>query len=209
MRKTAIGTEMTDFKIDSRPKDPFEKVKVEDVIKKKEEQERGSQPLPPQEPIKKFAAGFLSLLQRFINSFTSPEKKVTITMEEVFKDLIIFKSLLEKLSTQDLSKESSFLNELSFFWIKLTHDISYCIREKDATISSIESFIDKINFYPPGKEFSLGYYLSNLAGFKWTPFPFLEILQTLHQECKEAPKTSNLSTWLQSLYTILEESPYK
>jgi hypothetical protein len=196
---------MVDFKIDSRPKDPFEKVKVEDVIRKKEKEEKGSSPIITNEPRLKFLAVFYLILKRFFDAFSSKEKKRTISFQEVIKDVHIFYSLLKKLTQEDLSKESTFLNELSFFWIKLNHDILHCEPlGEEQTFSDVQSFIESINRYPEGQgEFTLGYYLSSYAGFKWIPFPFLGMIQKLYEEYRKDAKTSQLQAWTNTLATIL------
>jgi hypothetical protein len=64
--------------------------------------------------------------------------------------------------------------------------------------------MDTIKNYPPDSDHHFGYYLLQQAGKDWLPFPFIEMLETLHTEHKENPKENTLSTWINRIDGLLK-----
>ena len=63
----------------------------------------------------------------------------------------------------------------------------------------------EINTYPKNSEFSLGFYLSEFAGYKWIPFPYINMLKDLHIEVQKKKENSHLSKWISTLNDLLEK----
>jgi hypothetical protein len=74
----------------------------------------------------------------------------------------------------------------------------------------MRSLIDAIQHYPERQQHSLGYYLSEYAGQKWLPFPYMEMIQKIHAEHLKNPTESALAQWthrIDRLLSLLKSEP--
>ena len=62
--------------------------------------------------------------------------------------------------------------------------------------------IEEMRLYPLGADHTLGYYLSEYVGQEWLPFPFIDILSTLHKEYQENA-SSILGGWISLLDALV------
>lgn len=189
---------MVDF---PKPVDPFKHVKVDRVEEKPREYQKKA--IKPQSVSKKtfLYLTFLNVLKSAFKIFSNGKKPQNIKKTPLEGELKALKSSLQALKTDNLSQNPNFLNQLAFVWLKFLKDFNFFILKDKEITEKIKKLIHGINTYPKGSEFSLGYYLSKFAGYKWVPFPFMEILQDLFLEHQKDNKTSNLQKWT----TILED----
>lgn len=190
--------------IDTNPIDPYEHVRIEKIGDNPTELDKKK--LEPQKTDKKLFL-YLAFLDVLISafrkiSFTPREKEIENT--PIKKELTTIKASLEALKTKNLSQDSEFLNYFAFIWLKFLKDFNYfLIKDKD-TENKLRALISDLHDYPEGSEFSLGYYLSEIAGYKWIPFPYMEILMNLHKEYQEKHENSHLQKWINSFDEIIK-----
>ncbi|MBN1915215.1 MAG: hypothetical protein JW769_04940 [Parachlamydiales bacterium] len=184
---------------DIPPIDPFAHVRIEPPEEKKEEEQKKAS-LPPGKQKKWFAAAlyyFQKKLQEF--SHTTVPKAV---LQQDF-DLLL-RSFIS-LSQQDLSHDTDFLKEMSHHWLKLLRHFQSLSHQKNPLVDSFAKFIEETKNYPPQEKYSFGYYLSEYAGLKWTPFPYMDILKKLHRDFQMEGKNSQLAQWIDKL-TYLKDN---
>jgi hypothetical protein len=132
---------------------------------------------------------------------------VLLALEDAFSEL---KELFAKLAESDVSMDVKFLNSLSNVWEKLEH-ASSPLKKKSEGISRgisepLHTFMFSIGNCKEGQQYSLVHYLKEHAGVDWVPFPFMQILQRLHEEYKERGRASLLANWLDQIELILNSS---
>ena len=97
------------------------------------------------------------------------------------------KKNLTELSKSDQSQNIDYVQKLTDSWNDLIQAIStveWAQRKDVVVISAISALLAGIGSYPLGQEHSLGFYLSRFTGEKWLPFPFIELLGSLHTNKK-------------------------
>jgi hypothetical protein len=187
------------------PIDPFEHAKVQKI--KEIGSEEKKTPLLPKPVTKRLFIylTFLQILSNALKFFKNNKKPKSIVKTPIHQELQTIKSSLEALMEKDLSQDTEFMNFFAFIWMKFLKDYSdYTLKNKDIT-NLIQKLITEINAYPEKSEFTLGYYISEFAGYKWIPFPYMEILRNLHLENKKDPQNSNLKKWIDLLNSMLEK----
>jgi len=132
---------------------------------------------------------------------------VFLALEEAFAEL---KELFTRLAENDVSMDVKFLNNLSHSWEKLEH-ASKPLRKKPEGVSRelsepLYTFMFSISNCKEGQQYSLVHYLKEHAGVDWVPFPFMTILQRLHEEYTERGRASLLANWLDQIELILNSS---
>lgn len=169
------------------PPDPYEPYRIEGLG----ESHSPKQPDGGDEPPKwTLAAYLLGLLKKGIDFFLDQEKKGSQEPKrETVENLLSFKACLETLKRENRSEDIHFLNHLSKLWEHLLEDT---LKEQSPLFKKI---IRSIQHYPPHETHTLGYYLSEYAGQKWIPFPYMELIQKLHSEHEKNPTDSALSEW--------------
>ncbi|NGX56842.1 MAG: hypothetical protein K1060chlam5_01088 [Candidatus Anoxychlamydiales bacterium] len=186
------------------PIDPFERKKVSGVEEKQSKEE--SKKLKPKAVSKKIFLylSFLSMVSKLLNYFTLNNNKSKYLEKTTFlKDLTALKKILENLSKKDLSQDGEFLNYFAYIWIKFLKDFENLDIENNEIKNKIKTFITSLETYPLNQEYNLGYYLSNLAGYKWVPFPYMEILKKIHFEHLKNPKNSFLNKRIKELNELI------
>lgn len=185
------------------PPDPYKHKAIPPVEKKKEEDLSQKHSNASASEIIK--AAFLQMGQKIIDYVTPTPKrnisKSNLTVEEIKKELKKIRMCFVELTQNDLSQESEFLAKMSLHWVGFEAQLHQLPKEHPY-FSKIEKFSQTIYHYPEEKDFSLGYYLSGYAGFKWTPFPYMELLENLHMQSKQSSQ-SPLSTWIEMIDDIL------
>ncbi|MBI5273422.1 MAG: hypothetical protein HY860_00015 [Chlamydiales bacterium] len=187
-----------------------DKIKVPEVQKDREEHEN----LALRKDFKHVPSTMVGTLMAFVDKTCVELADLTVTPEiihEIEPSIHLFeklKNLLTMLTMQDYSQHIDFAAGLSHVWHEL---IEYCIpstigRLKSAIAkTTIKQLIKNIKEYPKNDEHSLGYYLTHYAGDNWLPFPFMQLLRTLHEEYAANGSSSTLGMWIHQLSIIMKE----
>ena len=183
------------------PIDPYSKYKVEKISK--DSQKNNNLPKRPKKNYVKEA--FINAWQKFLKNFNSLKKRAS-SNQPIQKDLIDLKNLFIKLTEDNLSRDLTYLNELAFKWLDILDSYDYIPTNNKKKLTEIKDFFDDVYSYPKGQSYSLGYYLTEHAGYKWIPFPFMEILLTLYIEYQNNPNNCKLTKWINLLSEILQKS---
>lgn len=199
---------MVDRRVDrvERPRD--EGVYVSRIGEEKKDKQKFSD-LPPERDKKLLMATFFAYLKKMFDTF-SPSKKIAgkvVDIQGIIEHIQSFRKSLEKLTTKDLSSSSEYATELSDKWIRLNDDldqIEIMQRKDHSKTASFRNMMDVIKHFPQDSEHRFGYYLLQHAGKDWLPFPFIEILETLHKNHLEDPKSSTLSSWFNLVDEVVE-----
>ncbi len=155
-------------------------------------------------------ATLFSHLKKLIAAFSGKNRSLAFgpTQQKLINDLLEFYRLLVVLSHEDHSHDPQYLEQMSELWHTLIHDcnpIDPSERKNLESYSLIKNLINSISSYPPQEDHSLGYYLTEHAGSEWIPFPFMKLLQKLHEEHQNQPMTSFLTGWIRQCEDIFED----
>jgi hypothetical protein len=174
------------------PPDPYERYRIEGVNREQQRQSGGGGEEPPEEKWK-LAAYFLSLAHKIVNFFLESSKESSHAPEKE-GTLRSLKAAFEILKHEDRSEDIQFLNHLSKLWQRILEDaLRY---QQDSNLAEpYKALIKKIQHFPENETHTFGYYLSEYAGQKWIPFPYMELIQKIHDEHEKNPETSALSEW--------------
>ena len=104
---------------------------------------------------------------------------------------------LKELTDINQSKNPAYSSILASLW----NEVLTAARQ--STSVEVLSLIQDIQSYTKGTKYSLGYYLSEYAGRSWSPLPYIELLEKLHQDYMKDPKQSHLQKWLNLLETLV------
>ena len=186
---------------------PYAKITVNPIEKDKEEKEARYKGLRDADESQTFAA-LLSYFKKILSSSPFKEKGQGALFDqfELLDKVLAFRTLLLLLSKEDLSHNPDFTLQLSLLWHALLDDFKSLPRTSDDssdTFTQIKFFIDQIQNYPLGADHTLGYYFTEYAGKEWIPFPFMELLQRLHEEFNASPSNSTLGNWITLLNDLL------
>lgn len=178
----------------SGPIDPYSKYRIEPVG---ERQSKSQMPEPPDDDKQpkekvKFVSYVLSLFQKAVDFFLEEHHSSTAS-EGTLRHLLALKTSFEVLKKEDRSQDVKFLNDLSNNWIALLEENLHF--ENDEIDSKFRLLMRKILSYPEQPKHSFGYYLTEYAGQKWVPFPYMELIQKIHREHEKNPTGSALTEW--------------
>lgn len=184
------------------PVDPYDKYRVEPIGQRESKGQIPHHPDPEKTPKEKlkFAAYLLTLFQKAVNFFIEKHQKSAMTQGNL-NDLIAFRGSFELLKKEDRSQDVKFLNNLSKTWIALLEESLHF--ENDEIQSKFRLLRKKILTYPDNAPHSFGYYLSQNAGQKWVPFPYMELIQKIHREHEKNPEGSAITEWTVLLDEII------
>lgn len=178
------------------PRDPYEKYRVEGIEKDASREPPAFQPEEPEAKDAGVGAYLLLMFRKFIELFEeAPEKGLSAAMEKRVRDnLLRLKKSFQLIKSEDLSQDSAFIANLSQIWRTLLED---ALQFKRGSIFSmkLKGFIKNIDSYPPQQLHTFSYYLTEYAGQKWLPFPFMEMVQKLHAQHQKNPSSSDLEQW--------------
>lgn len=110
------------------------------------------------------------------------------------------------LAAEDQSHNPVFMEELPELWHNLLdhcNSLSSLQGPAPEILNKVRFLISQIENFPHGADHTLGQYFTQYAGKDWIPFPFMELLQGLHEEYIAAPNISVLHNWLLLLEEIL------
>jgi hypothetical protein len=149
---------------------------------------------------------FLKIQEKIENFFT--KKELFALESELFSYLKILKKELELLSQTNVSQEISFCEKLSKNWRLI---IDFASEHNDelggrSYLNQLKALIEKVHKYPENRDHTLGYYLTKFIDGDWLPFPFMEILEHLHEESLLSKEKSTLSNWIKKIEDILYAS---
>jgi|ERR1700722_3548233 len=151
-------------------------------------------------------ATLVSLFKKFLTSFTSQGKGLPLfDLQHLSSTIKAFREQLIILSTEDQSHNPDFTQALAELWHNLLDDCnSLSLTESSSEVlSKLKFFIAQVDHFPPSADHTLGYYFTEYAGKDWIPFPFMELLQNLHEEFNASPVISVLNQWILLLNEIL------
>lgn len=185
-----------DYRNPITPPDPYGRYRIESVDREGLKQ-TGSGESPPPEDKSGLAAYLLNLLHKIFTRFMqTPGQTAKKGSIENLKSL---KTAFETLKKEDRSEDIHFLNHLSKLWNHLLEDAL----QNSSLAEQTKALIKKIEHFPEHQLHTFGYYLSEFAGQKWIPFPYMELIQKLHTEHAKSPATSVLSEWTALLDQLL------
>ena len=192
--------------ISGEPHDPYEKYRVEEIQKDKEaSQFPGKEPASLPKPSPAFSATITLLFKKLLDLFerTTPRGLSHSAEGEMRSHLLRFQELIEKQKESDISQDSFLLNRFSLIWHQLLDDALRFRRETPLSIQIRELF-QEIQHYPAHHDHSLGYYLTEYAGQRWLPFPYMEMIQELHEDHMIHNEGSHLSKWSRQIGEIVQ-----
>ena len=131
---------------------------------------------------------------------------LVVDFQHLMDDIVAFRQSLIVLSQEDQSHNPDFTQHLSELWHNLLDDcnaLSLSTEKFTEILSQLKFFISLVQNFPPGADHTLGYYFTEYAGKNWIPFPFMELLQRLHEEYNASPAISVLNQWITLLNQIL------
>lgn len=207
---------MNDFQkfVHRRDPAPYEEIRVNPIEKDKKGKEEPYKGLPTSAAKPLVLGSLVSYFKKFLNLFFGKGKSPLLffDQQQMLEDVAAFKKLLQILSQDDQSHNPEFTQQLSELWHNLLDDCNSILANSESAPSNLvklKVFIDEMYHFPPGEDHTLGYYFTEYAGKDWIPFPFMEILQHLHEECTDSPQKAVLIRWLDNLTDILSASGYK
>lgn len=192
---------MVDF---TNPIEPIEHVKIEKPKQIGDEEEEEKKILEKKPVTKKLFLylTFLKILSNSLKIFKNAKPK-DFHQTPIHQEIQTIKNSLESLKEKDLCQDSEFMNFFAFIWMKFLKDHEDYILKSAEITTLIKKLISEINSYPKDTDFTLGYYISEFAGYKWIPVPYMEILRNLHLEYKKDPEKSHLKAWTTLLDQML------
>jgi hypothetical protein len=193
--------------IGDQPQDPFGKYRAERIeADKQTKDEQKKREAEPQSPTGIIGAYFLLMVHRFLDLFEdTSEKGLSSTAEKQVRDnLLLIKSAFDTMKKEDRSQDAPFLNHLSELWHRALEDILK-FRRETALALQFKKFIRDVDSYPENKEFSFGYYLTQYAGQKWLPFPYMELVMKIHSEHEKNPEGSALARWTEQIAALAKK----
>jgi hypothetical protein len=175
--------------------DPYDKYRAE-PIEPTQQRPGDSTDSPPQKSKRGLAAHLLQILQRALHDFLSTHTGHQKDEGRLKEHLLSLKISLEILKAEDRSQDIVFLNDLATAWNEI-------IQFNADANPKFKLLIKKILHYPEHQRHTFGYYLTEYAGQKWIPFPYMELIHKIHAEHEKNPPSSPLTEWTLLLEEIL------
>jgi len=193
--------------IGGEPRDPYEGYRVEQVERERQAKEKQKEEFPEEDSPEKKSIIFayvLMLLHRLFELFHGmPEKGISAESEKGIRThLLRLFAFFETMKKEDRSQDIDFLNALSKTWENILED-ALLFKKSSILAKEFRKLVDDIQHYPPKQSHTLGYYLSEYAGQKWLPFPYMELIQKIHQEYLRLRTQSALESWTKSIEQLL------
>jgi hypothetical protein len=201
---------MNDFQkpIHRNDPDPYGQIRVNEIQEDKKGRDEPYPELPLQPKSLKLAV-LVSFFKKFLDLLPFKKRAEYLVLEEqkMFEDVVSFRKLLQILALEDQSHNPEFTQQLSELWHNLIDDCNM-IRGNPPnlpeSLSQLKNFMSDLSNYPPNADHSLGYYFAESAGQDWIPFPFMELLQSLHKESLYNPPDATLARWIAALTNVLD-----
>ncbi len=187
----------------NRPKDPY-KYKVEETQDRQNKEEFSQDTVPPHVKRSAIFSYLLILFYKLLNLFESKSHEGLSPEEEleIKNDLSVFKTALLLLQREDRSQDSFFLNQLSKLWQIVLKDHTR-FQKKTPLAAQFDDLIMEMQSYPQTQDHTFGYYLNECTGQKWLPFPYMEMVQTIHLHSQRDPASSPLVRWISQIEDIM------
>ena len=192
---------------------PYEKIIVNPIEKERREKDKGYESLHHSSRPQFFAA-LISYFKKILATLGSKGKFPAhlFNQKRLMESVVAFRKSLLNLAKEDLSHNPDFTQQLGQLWHNLVDDCN-SLEHSEGFHSEIGNklkfFISQVQNFPPGADHTLGYYFTEFAGKDWIPFPFMELLQELHQEYTASPPISVLQNWISLLNDILSSEGMK
>ena len=186
---------------------PYEKIIVNPIEKDRREKEDGYTGLKNSTRAQVFAT-LVSYFKKVLTALSHKGIRQSFpdSGRNLLDTLLSFRGLRIILSSEDQSHNPDFTQHLSELWHNLLDDCNSLSSSQAApleALNKVKFFISQIENFPPGADHTLGYYFNQYAGEEWIPFPFMELLQGLHEEYTASPAISVLQNWLSLLGDII------
>lgn len=146
------------------------------------------------------------LFEELAEEFLGKRKPTQSLLEtSLIKILHTFCKHLQLLMEHNLSQDVKFVANLSYLWHGILHHINECdlLMQPPKHVQSLKTVMKQIFQFPKKSDHSFGYYLNEYAGEKWLPFPFMDLLNQLHEEALLKKERSTLGDWCRSLILVL------
>ena len=147
---------------------------------------------------------FQLLHNKTLSLLNSAKKKSGLTEKALIEAIISLKKQIVTLKQKDLSKEVSFSITLSNNWhvlLRASNELSH-YKNKPSYFEALKLFIEELMNYPAKAVHSLGYYLTEYTGEPWIPFPYMDLLRSLHEDAIIYDEKSTLQKWFTQLSTL-------
>lgn len=152
-----------------------------------------------------------SLSERFTKVMAAHDiSALLLTLHAIFID---FQATLSKLCQEDLSMHMPYLQELSRDWKNLETLIRQILHFKETQnpqiaeiVKKSEDFMNEVCDFKGEEQYPLAYYLGKQAGQDWVPFPFMRIVQHLHEEFQTIGAHSILQKWFDEMDTLIAKT---
>lgn len=143
-------------------------------------------------------AWITGMIKKVFDRLTSEKGRNLLTKDAaaIRDDLRKLKKYLGQLIDRDESENPLYIEKLSSTWEEL-HQLT----ETGALIEpQLLDAVAKLQYafedYPKEALHSFHFYLVKHAGMSWFPFPFLEMLKSLHQSAQDDPENCELKQWI-------------
>jgi hypothetical protein len=190
---------------------PDDWLKVQRIERDKLSKEEENAKAKDKSPRPLLFAAFVIYFRKIINSlFPNTQDQIgTVDMQRCLEDLKAFKKMLQTLGNEDQSRNPEFIQQLSKLWHNLIDDcniLNISLHKNAPQTAELNEFINTLNQYPPKEDHTLGYYLTEYVGGEWLPFPFMEMLSSLHAQHQKNPESSEISKWIGQINTLLDSA---
>lgn len=136
----------------------------------------------------------------------NPSKLFAVdTTQSVLGSLKGFLELLEKLKRENYASQINDALLLSKHWHNINDYFSLLPKaaRKGQFFQEGSLWLQSLNLFPTDEDKSFGFYLKNLSGDKWLPFPYMKIITRLHEEYHQEGRDSHLEIWAETLKRII------
>jgi hypothetical protein len=190
------------------PQDPYEKYRqyqVDPVEREKHEKGKSEKKLRkgPQPPLSLRSVILIYLHQAIEYLLHLGRGKIAGQSEQAaYDNLQMLKRQFSIMALENRSQDIEFLNNLARIWHQIL-ELSVLFKRTDAFSIAFRSFVKKVQKYPENQEHTFGYYLNEYTGEKWLPFPYMELVQTIHEQYLDNPETSDLGLWIREIDQLM------
>lgn len=177
---------------------PFDRIRAVEIQreKKKEEELKNAE-------ASKAPAVLLFFIQLFKNFIEFFEKENGEYFAKIKKPLAGLKEIFAILKKEDRSEDPKFFQKFSLCWKHLLEE-SLQISKGTSAGEELSLLIRQIeNFVGEEGEESLGYYLAKQSSQEWLPFPYMKLIQFLHEEHIKLSKNSTLARWSAQIERVI------
>lgn len=150
---------------------------------------------------------FLLILGEKVQNSLEEKDALPLSKTERLQSLLELQTLLQALQAEDLSRDYIWAGKLTKSWHKLKKFIKLLKRDfpDEPEFRDLNIIKEDVEKYTQGDDgYSLAYYFDHYTGEKWIPVPFMDLLQSLHEEAKNS-SGGHLNRWLSILTNITKK----